>query len=53
MVSHDTFLNLISVDIHSHNTHISENNTTYHCETDTFKHPFFPWTIFKLNKLDL
>ena len=44
---------LILVDTHSHNTHISENITTYHCRTDTFKHSFFPWTIAEWNKLDL
>ena len=46
-------LKLILVDTHAFNTHISENITTYHCRTDTFKHSFFPWTIVEWNKLDL
>ena len=44
---------LIPVDTHSYNTRISENITTYHCRTDTFKHSFFPWTIAEWSKLDL
>ena len=44
---------LIPVDTHSYNTRISENITTYHCRTDTFKHLFFLWTIVEWKKLDL
>ena len=31
----------------------SDDVTTNHCRTDTFKHSFFPWTILEWNSKDL
>ena len=40
---------LTPLDNHSYNTRFSEDITTYHCRTDTFKHSFLPQTIAEWN----
>ena len=44
---------LIHQESHSYNTRNSEDIPTYHCRTDSFKNPFFLWTIREWNRLDL